>query len=275
MVLEGPFASYATPEEEEKDTLLAEIFEHSKNGPDVKNRGVIIALGINLVHPFEDGNGRLSRLCYLLFSGQGDNDSIQEVLSHGGRKAIDISPAYLTDHVLRLREEEGGFQYLNEPEIEDWQTIYEIELGKDVSQEARQKLELMLRASHQNFARFVFTDYVLNHYIDGLAEAPNVVNKVVYDREHGYDEQRDAYYPLATELTVISAKSLLTGATSEQVQEILRIYRDEKNLFVRTMIDALRNPTQYPLVDESGWNGYTNMSEYLLYQLRHKKYSRQ
>ncbi len=59
---------YAPPRKELKDDMLKNVFEAAQRIDDLESAATLLALGINIVHPFTDGNGRTSRFIYSLFT---------------------------------------------------------------------------------------------------------------------------------------------------------------------------------------------------------------
>lgn len=96
------------PREADKEELLKEMFELAKKmeeqGADLNDIALLFSSGINAIHPFEDGNGRTSRLLnYLLntdYTGSKEQaDFLKKLLDDKGRLLINIDPGDAKDAI--------------------------------------------------------------------------------------------------------------------------------------------------------------------------------
>jgi len=107
------------PREADKEELLEEIFELAQKmqeqGADLNDIALLFSSGINAIHPFEDGNGRTSRLLnYLVntdYTGSKEQaDFLKKLLDDEGRLFINIDPGdakdaitnYIRSHQLNI-----------------------------------------------------------------------------------------------------------------------------------------------------------------------------
>jgi len=96
------------PREADKEELLKEMFDLAqkmqKQGADLNDIALLFSSGINAVHPFEDGNGRTSRLLnYLIntdYTGSKEQaDFLKKLLGEKGRLFINIDPGDAKDAI--------------------------------------------------------------------------------------------------------------------------------------------------------------------------------
>jgi predicted CopG family antitoxin len=96
------------PREADKEELLKEMFELAQKmeaqGASLYDIALLFSVGINAVHPFEDGNGRTSRLLnYLVntdYTGTKEQaDFLKKLLGEKGRLLINIDPGDAKDAV--------------------------------------------------------------------------------------------------------------------------------------------------------------------------------
>lgn len=82
------------PTPEDKIALLHEVLNVAKTVPDLTDKACLLAVGINAVHPFAEGNGRVARaVYYLLTNGYHPQDQkLQAVLGEHGEDIITPDP---------------------------------------------------------------------------------------------------------------------------------------------------------------------------------------
>lgn len=90
---DGPIIEHRPPDKTDKPELLQYLLSAAQNLPDIQDAALLIAAGINQIHPFADGNGRLSRFMYVNMAAGGEflKQHSEEVLN--SRSSIDIGSA--------------------------------------------------------------------------------------------------------------------------------------------------------------------------------------
>lgn len=90
---------YIPPEASDRRGLMQECFEQAKKMPDLERAATLLGIGINAIHPFQDGNGRTSRFVYSLLAhgyngSPADQVYYNEILRENkGRKLVDLDPS--------------------------------------------------------------------------------------------------------------------------------------------------------------------------------------
>ena len=103
------------PSPVDKIVLLESSLKAAKRmnaeGRSLEDIGMLLAFGIVETHPFEDGNGRTSRLIYTLISEGFVEESIKNILSPQGRDYININAGAVEEILEKL-----DLRYLLGPE---------------------------------------------------------------------------------------------------------------------------------------------------------------
>lgn len=246
MVLAGGLNEYETPEDSDKDELLRDIFE-TTHTIEPYDRGLVLALGVNLVHAFGARNGGLSRLTFTLF---GDRDTVastpealHRILSHDGREELDVSPIPITSLIGRRMLENEAFVGAGSPRLAYDQQAAEQAL-ENIPSELRTKFIRMLRTSRDDLARLAVFEHIHNNQ-DTTA--------LYIEPEHEGASSITHLYP-----------EVLESLNEEEVQDILERFRQLKKDSVLMMIDSLTHPDKYPLPDINDRHHYGNIRGYLL-----------
>lgn len=112
---------YIPPRQEDKPQLLAEVLSSAKklsqDGRDINDIALLISASLNAIHPYLDGNGRVSRLVYLLLTeGFDDNakSELRSALNDDGRDKININPGLIQGKITDLIKMELGVGWTQE-----------------------------------------------------------------------------------------------------------------------------------------------------------------
>ncbi len=87
---------YIAPGHEHRPLLLNEAFTVAQELEDVEQAATLLGLSLSMVHPFNDGNGRTSRILYSLLThgydgSSADRQYFTELSSHEGREIVYFS----------------------------------------------------------------------------------------------------------------------------------------------------------------------------------------
>jgi hypothetical protein len=97
------------PYPEDKIPLLSEVLATSKDMKTLEDKAFMLAVGINAVHPFMEGNGRISRSTYYLLTNgyKPDDKKLHDILGTEGESIITpdaniVRPVIMANFKLRL-----------------------------------------------------------------------------------------------------------------------------------------------------------------------------
>jgi hypothetical protein len=89
---------YMPPATEDRRLLMQKVFEAFKGIKNLEQGATMLGVAINIIHPYNDGNGRTSRFVYSLLTHgyrgtSGDKQYFNSLLTNTeGRKIIDLNP---------------------------------------------------------------------------------------------------------------------------------------------------------------------------------------
>jgi len=98
------------PAGEDKHILLQKVLEAAQGVSKIEDKAMIIAVGINAVHPFPDGNGRISRLFYYILTNgyHSDDKKLLEIISSSGEELVSPDPSLIRPAIMGTIELELG-----------------------------------------------------------------------------------------------------------------------------------------------------------------------
>ena len=102
----GMIVEHQPPDQQDKAKLLEYLYDSARALPNIQDEALLLAAGICHIHPFADGNGRVSRMVYGQLSAGGEfvKKHLGEVLD--GRSGIDIGsaiPSRFLEKIARQR----------------------------------------------------------------------------------------------------------------------------------------------------------------------------
>jgi Fic/DOC family len=97
-MLFGKNIEHQPPRQSDRGPLMQAAFEVAQNATTPEDAALLLGLCINAIHPYEDGNGRTSRLVYMLLQ-HGYNGTPSDIALYssllkntGGRQIVDLNP---------------------------------------------------------------------------------------------------------------------------------------------------------------------------------------
>ncbi|MFH1089546.1 MAG: Fic family protein [Candidatus Uhrbacteria bacterium] len=219
------------PAYEDKPELLEKVLSTAKAmsraGKSFEDIALVISAAINAVHPFNDGNGRTSRIVYQLLTkgfSEENKKELQAVLLEFGRDTVDINPGLIQVEINDLVKKEVD---VDNPEKnpENMTNLFsqlnprEITFRQETDENIREIFLGLCRKEQRNLFLSVFLFFQNN---PGL-------NRTDFIKE----------FPGRS---VILIEKLAENLNQEQFSQILQNYRNLKKRYVEILIEALAEP---------------------------------
>lgn len=244
--LNGPLEQIYPPEYEDKEPLLQELFTNVQNmnqeNRSLEDIGILTSMTINAVHPFNDGNGRTSRLVYQLLVEDYDGKTEQkeelvQVLGEDGRMyKHDISPELLTWELGDLLRK----NYLGTNQLQNMPMGFSTEKNigfHDYQEEMNKTLEPNIALDKSD------CDYLKTFFSRPDSHSATMYALFKFLKE---DEQLDNYLRIYdVGRSRISIDVLSRDLTHEDVEKIKNNYREVRKLEVEILMDIIVHPDNY------------------------------
>lgn len=114
------FALDIPPPPEIKNLLLGEVLNTAQHSAQsLEDKAMVIAVGVNAVHPFVEGNGRVARGIYhLLTNGYKPNDPrLTEIMSENGENIVTPDPNVLRPAIMSQMKIDCGTHVYNQESL--------------------------------------------------------------------------------------------------------------------------------------------------------------
>lgn len=248
---------YIPPVYEDKDELLKEMFVNiqsmSSEGGKLEDMALLAGASINAIHPFNDGNGRTSRLLYTLLANNYNSSEeqkmyIKQILGEEGRDIVDINPGLIGSEINKHIAGELGLNPKDPLKpVGFWGEgsfgVTKKELDKilsekpEISEENKRFIEQVMRSdeSHDFAHGFQAVYQYLNE--KGIAEEC----KKLFYKEGALIRSRIMANPIVEELK-----------DDEEVEEIRKNYRNIKKSYVRGVMNSIMRPNEYTTAKYDG-----------------------
>ena len=241
VALIGAVEDHVPPRQKDKPELLTKVLsaakEMNQNKRDLKDIALLFSSSINAIHPYLDGNGRTSRLIYLLLTKDFKKDEtkmeLKEVLSKYGSDKININPGFIGCEIDSLIENEIGIKDLeiNKDNIRRFSRKglvgdrQDIESNQEISETDKKLFFDFLNKDYEYFFWSVF---------EYLQDNPDV-NKEKYLKK----------IPNDTNHTVAISISILSKDLDNKIwNKIFQNYKNLKKRYVEKLIDCIANPNK-------------------------------
>ena len=105
---ENVYVEHQPPDQEDKQALLDYMLKSAQKLPNIQDSALLVAAGINQIHPFRDKNGTLSRLIYANLSA--GSEFVKQHIKEIGqdRTSIDIGSFIPNEFLLRIARDRVG-----------------------------------------------------------------------------------------------------------------------------------------------------------------------
>ncbi|TAN32945.1 hypothetical protein EPN28_03005 [Patescibacteria group bacterium] len=239
--------AYVPPEQEDKPELLEKSLEGAQEmvelKRDIKDIALLLASCINAIHPFADGNGRTSRVIYLLTANDLNEDTIdklKEALSQYGREKIDPNPGFVQYELDKLVDGEVGLDDLtrNPEGVSYMFASDEYIKGGSRSRIKNNQISEEDKILFHNF----FYDHGKRRYFF-LALLKFVLDK-------GLDVRK--YIKKFGKRTNINADEVIEDIDQNGMDQIKQNYRNLKKRYVEILIDCMVHPEKEQYKVEHG-----------------------
>lgn len=237
--------TYIPPNDEDKAALMEHAFEGIKVAPTYTDKGLILYLALQAIHPFDDGNGRTGRVGYRLLKSIDDKTAISkidlnELVKHEdneamgkiGRKQIE-EEVKKPEIIYRIVNRAIGRKMLGQ-ESKQFQRIYSgLQSGEvgipNESIDDQTKRQLARALSEDDGSGFTARDIAMLRFIQQTSK-----NSLLQPSNADQD------------VLIIDGPELLEQLTQSDAEIILDEFRKQKLRFVQIMIDVIAHPTKYP-----------------------------
>lgn len=267
------FINYLPPDYDLKAPLLQEVFTALKKIPDNQDRGLLAYYSLQALHLFNDGNGRLGRLIYKLFTQETaawSKEKLKALLDHPfaeessqvatGRKdfASEVITFDQANNLIipELAKQIFGPQLMqNFDSIKNCHTFLSLEETKNYLSYLKDQLsptnykQLAAILAENNFgetnAIISFSDLILlllskNH--------PQLIRPYLSTRKYPFTPKKDSASATITKhILFIDLEQILTDQiiTPDLAQEIILLNRQIKTNYLSTLTDIFSHPDQH------------------------------
>lgn len=230
VMLKGFVESHIPPDNEDKPELLEKALTAAQNmNQNDRDIALLLSSSLNAIHPYNDGNGRTSRLLYTLLTqefNQTTKEELKPILDKYGREKIDIDPSIIGWKIDALiREKTGINDYTKNTEklFRTFTGFGEKEFDVSIDEKDKKAFQKLLK-NDSSLVLICFFKFFKNN--------PGYNNRE-YIKMIPNDKDNKTYLdigPLTKELE------------ETDIKEILAIYRDLKKEEVEILIDCIANP---------------------------------
>lgn len=218
------------PNHPDKKEIVVKSWEGAQqmnaSGRDLEEIGMLLGSILVETHPFGDGNGRTSRLVYLMAKGGYSKEEMGKILGESGRGEFDMA----------LEKEGGGID-----------TIFEKKYGRLNEINTHQIAGVFADEDCGAFGTLVFPEGIdedtKESIIQGGRNDYNVFMAGVLSFLQQHTEiEVEKFTKIYGERKIIILQYLISSLSNEQIKELSNIYWNMKKKYTEDMIDIFVNP---------------------------------
>jgi len=232
LTFEGGVSGHVFPHDKDKKEIIDKSWEGARimntENRDLEDIGILLGSMLVETHPFADGNGRTSRLVYLMVKNGYSKDmeqQLQEVLGEFGREEVDTAldkryiNALFEEKYGRSNEEVNQYNIAGIFPNQDGDAFASLEFPSTVGDETKEAIIQGGRTDYRVFTAAVFRF---------LGSHPEIN---VDDCIKVFGERR-----------IFLLQNLLSQINKEKTEELATNYWDIKKQYTEDMIDIFVHP---------------------------------
>lgn len=243
----GAKKSEYPPREADKEELLREMFKLAQKmeaqGSGLNDIALLLSTGINAIHPFEDGNGRVSRLInYLInadYTGSKEQvDFLKKLLGDGGRLLININPGEARDAITEhIRYHQLGISYQDKSLPHYLGHVSLAEAGEKIKEKAEEEVPFKVLQDFQRYILGEGDDFGFFAIYSFLQKKGTLSDFLSLRKDSGG----------AVRGTDLRVANLIEKLEPEEFSEILEEYWQIKKGGVSLLLRALAEPEEFKI----------------------------
>ena len=221
---------YLSPHVDDKNYLLKRMYEAILKMKVTKDIALLIYLGIQAIHPFDEGNGRTGREAFYLLVNPSKELSNEEKTRSYFQRNIVKSPIEIYQSV----NAELAKSLLEKPALNLFGNLFFLDLSS-------QHNRLFYDDIPINLGKLCFD------ILDENKKSPTSFRTIVLLRFFS-EVNKLASLKAADPLNL---EAVIESFSINDLKKIVEIHKQFKKKFVETLIDIIQNPTKYPLSGSS------------------------
>lgn len=247
---------YVPPQHEDKEELLHEMFDDiekmNQNGRSMQDIALLTSASINAIHLFNDGNGRTSRLLYVLLkddytNSEEENGHLTEVLGEDGRDIVDINPGLIAKDIdLYVAKQIGLDPSDPSRPVGFWGKSNDSITKKQIDEIFSKKNDLS--DENKSFVKSIVNSDEGKSYAHGFF----AFYKFLKDNDTVDKYKKTFYRDDKIFLSRVLTEPIIEDLRDEDAERIKKNYWNIKKMYVREMMNSIVKPDEYFGMDYRG-----------------------